>query len=319
MIDLFAGPGGLGEGFVSRVDRDGKRVFKIALSIEMNEAARTTLRLRSFFRQFDGLRVPDEYYELLEGKLTLAELYEKFPKQAAASDREAWQAELGNTSTAEIDQRIKTAIQATPQWVLIGGPPCQAYSMAGRSRVINVNREKYEKDRRHFLYQEYLRILRVHRPPIFVMENVKGILSSKMEGKLIVEKILTDLESPLADDPECEGAHRTARVQPLSAHRLQRVPAFRGYQSGRPRTTSSVRSFTGYLRLGTDSLCSVCVTISIGSPRSFAISANPSRFGRPSGIFRASGAACREREVLPKKMIRRPSGHPQSEKFIGSN
>lgn len=210
MIDLFAGPGGLGEGFVSRVDRDGKRVFKIALSIEMNEAARTTLRLRSFFRQFDGLRVPDEYYELLEGKLTLAELYEKFPKQAAASDREAWQAELGNTSTAEIDQRIKTAIQATPQWVLIGGPPCQAYSMAGRSRVINVNREKYEKDRRHFLYQEYLRILRVHRPPIFVMENVKGILSSKMEGKLIVEKILTDLESPLADDPECEGA-----IEPL--------------------------------------------------------------------------------------------------------
>lgn len=205
VIDLFAGPGGLGEGFASRLDRDGKRVFRIALSIEMDSAARTTLRLRSFFRQFDLGRAPDEYYQLLEGKLTLAELYEKFPVQAAASDREAWQAELGKTSAVKIDQRIRTALNEAAHWVLIGGPPCQAYSIVGRSRVINVDREKYEKDRRHFLYREYLRILRVHRPPIFVMENVKGILSSKVKGKLIVEKILTDLASPLADDPNYDG------------------------------------------------------------------------------------------------------------------
>jgi DNA (cytosine-5)-methyltransferase 1 len=206
VIDLFAGPGGLGEGFASRLDRQGRRIFRIALSIEMDESARATLKLRSFFRQFHGERVPDEYYQMLEGKLPLTELYKKFPVQAAASDNEAWRAELGKTSTIEIDQRIRTALNNAAHWVLIGGPPCQAYSMVGRSRVINVDREKYEKDRRHFLYREYLRILRVHRPPIFVMENVKGILSSKMKGKLIVEKILTDLESPLADDTECEAA-----------------------------------------------------------------------------------------------------------------
>lgn len=165
VIDLFAGPGGLGEGFASLRDRQGRSMFRIALSIEMNESARTTLRLRSFFRQFDGAWVPDEYYQMLEGKLSLADLYKKYPVQALASDNEAWQAELGKTSAIEIDKRISTALNNADKWVLIGGPPCQAYSLVGRSRVINVDREKYEKDRRHFLYREYLRILRVHRPP----------------------------------------------------------------------------------------------------------------------------------------------------------
>ena len=202
MIDLFAGPGGLGEGFASWLDRRRRRLFRIALSIEMNECARTTLRLRSFYRQFSPGQVPEDYYRFLQGKLTLPELYENFPDQALASDNEAWQAELGKTSPTEVDQRIRTALGGAANWILIGGPPCQAYSLAGRSRVINVDREKYEKDGRHTLYEQYLRILRVHRPPIFVMENVKGILSSKHEGKLIVEKILTDLASPSEDQHE---------------------------------------------------------------------------------------------------------------------
>jgi DNA (cytosine-5)-methyltransferase 1 len=202
VIDLFAGPGGLGEGFASRMDRHHRRIFRIALSIEMDSAALSTLRLRSFFRQFDARQMPEEYYEVLQGELNVDELYEKFPVQATASANEAWQAELGRTSPIEIDQRIKTALNGAERWVLIGGPPCQAYSIVGRSRVINVDREKYEKDGRHKLYEQYLRILRVHCPPVFVMENVKGILSSKLEGKLIVEKILADLESPDADDPD---------------------------------------------------------------------------------------------------------------------
>lgn len=198
VIDLFAGPGGLGEGFASRTDRHGNRIFRIALSIEMNEAARTTLRLRSFYRQFAKADVPDEYYQFLRGEISIEELYSQYPIQAQASDEEAWQAELGKTSAEEVDRRIAAALNGAKHWVLIGGPPCQAYSLVGRSRVINVNREQYEKDHRHFLYQEYLRIIAVHRPPIFVMENVKGILSSKMKGALIVDRIIADLKSPLA-------------------------------------------------------------------------------------------------------------------------
>lgn len=205
MIDLFAGPGGLGEGFASRLDRQGNRIFRIALSIEMNADARTTLRLRSFFRQFEPGKVPHQYYQYLEGKISAAELYAAFPSESAASDSEAWQAELGKTNPDEVDRRIKTALNGAQEWILIGGPPCQAYSLAGRSRVKNVDPQKYEEDHRHFLYQEYLRILAVHRPPIFVMENVKGILSSKMKGSLIVEKILADLGSPLADEVPSNG------------------------------------------------------------------------------------------------------------------
>lgn len=206
VIDLFAGPGGLGEGFASRLDKDGNRIFRIALSIEMNEDARTTLRLRSFFRQFEPGKVPHQYYKFLAGEISAADLYTAFPSEAAASDNEAWQAELGKVDPDEVDRRIKAALDGSQEWILIGGPPCQAYSLAGRSRVKNVDPKKYETDHRHFLYQEYLRILAVHQPPIFVMENVKGILSSKMKGSLIVEKILADLAAPLAEKDSPNGA-----------------------------------------------------------------------------------------------------------------
>lgn len=65
-------------------------------------------------------------------------------------------------------------------WVLIGGPPCQAYSRAGRAR--RARDLLFEFDEKHFLYREYLRILRVHAPPVSMMENVKGLLSSHHGG-----------------------------------------------------------------------------------------------------------------------------------------
>ena len=65
IIDLFAGPGGLGEGFSSVKSENGNRVFKIKLSIEKDEYAHKTLELRAFYRQFIGRTVPVEYYEYL--------------------------------------------------------------------------------------------------------------------------------------------------------------------------------------------------------------------------------------------------------------
>ena len=81
-------------------------------------------------------------------------------------------------------------------WVLIGGPPCQAYSIAGRSRRARESLEKFESDEKHFLYREYLRIIRKHKPAVFVMENVKGMLSSQHGGSPIFGKIVADLSSP---------------------------------------------------------------------------------------------------------------------------
>jgi DNA (cytosine-5)-methyltransferase 1 len=204
VIDLFAGPGGLGEGFGAFRNAEGNPAFKIALSIEKDPIAHDTLKLRSFFRQFHRKDVPEEYYDHLRGKIDREHLYGRFPVQTANADAESWNAELGNyrkLPPSKIDERIAKELGGTDNWVLIGGPPCQAYSVAGRSRVIPVDRrdgtQNYEKDKRHFLYKAYLRIIAEHSPAIFVMENVKGILSAEVGGKPIINRILSDLRHPI--------------------------------------------------------------------------------------------------------------------------
>lgn len=196
VIDIFAGPGGLGEGFSSLLNIARERVFKIRLSIEKDAHAHRTLELRAFFREFPPKQVPENFYEYLRGKITREELFERFPREAKEAAQEAWMATLGAEPVAEVDRRIKTALGSDHKnWILIGGPPCQAYSLAGRSR--RKGDENFEKDEKHFLYKQYLRILAVHRPPVFVMENVKGLLSAQVEKEGIFEQIRADLEHPL--------------------------------------------------------------------------------------------------------------------------
>jgi DNA (cytosine-5)-methyltransferase 1 len=196
IIDLFAGPGGLGEGFSSFQSNDGKPYFHIKLSIEKDEFAHKTLELRSFFRQFSDARVPNSYYQYLRGKISREDLLSKFPVEASLAKNEAWLAELGKTDRGLVKSRIEKALNGATNWVLIGGPPCQAYSLAGRSRMIGGDKGKYESDPRHFLYKEYLQILADHRPPVFVMENVKGLLSARLQQQNTLELILADLRNP---------------------------------------------------------------------------------------------------------------------------
>lgn len=198
VIDLFAGPGGLGEGFSSIVDEDGNRRFEIKVSIEKDAIAHRTLTLRALFRSFPKGRVPDCYYDYLRGSITREELFAHpdVSEESRQAAQEAKCAELGLTPHKEIDDWIRTALDGTKEWVLIGGPPCQAYSLAGRSRMRPSDSEKFEKDKRHFLYTEYLRIIKEFGPAVFVMENVKGMLSSKHGGSPIFDRILTDLQDP---------------------------------------------------------------------------------------------------------------------------
>ncbi|WP_228377673.1 DNA cytosine methyltransferase [Chryseobacterium gallinarum] len=204
IIDIFAGPGGLGEGFSSLRDDNGERIFKIKLSIEKDPYAHQTLKLRSFFREFNIGQVPDDYYAFVRGEITLTELYKKHPEQAASAELEACCGTLGEPdkgdtnalTNEEVDNKIQDALEGRTNWVLIGGPPCQAYSLVGRSR----RQEKIldeAKDKRVGLYKEYLRIIAVHQPAVFVMENVKGILSAKTEDSQIFSKILDDLSDPI--------------------------------------------------------------------------------------------------------------------------
>lgn len=198
IVDLFAGPGGLGEGFSAL--NDGA-AFKILVSAEMDHAAHQTLRLRSFFRLLKREKpsLLGTYYDFCNGNSTspwgnVAEGSRLWQE----AGREARQITLGS---AEGNDELASVINGaglgpeTP-WVLIGGPPCQAYSLAGRSR--NMGKKGYtpESDHRHFLYREYLKIIQRYRPTVFVMENVKGILSSKVGGARIFHSILRDLADP---------------------------------------------------------------------------------------------------------------------------
>lgn len=204
IIDVFAGPGGLGEGFSSAKSKNGEHLFKIKLSIEKDKFAHQTLELRAFYRQFaDGLK-PFEYYEYLRGDISRDELFNSYEDEALKAKGEAWLATLGETENDLIDFRIKLALNREPNWVLIGGPPCQAYSLIGRAKMRGEDKKKeesqrtYETDHRHFLYKEYLRILAIHKPAVFVMENVKGLLSAEVKQQKTFDRILSDLQNPAA-------------------------------------------------------------------------------------------------------------------------
>ncbi|QIL69094.1 DNA cytosine methyltransferase [Diaphorobacter sp. HDW4B] len=199
IIDLFAGPGGLGEGFSSVLDHEKQPFFKIALSIEKSPVAHGTLTLRSVFRQLRGTEAVKHYYRYMRGEIDESR-FRAEPEVAAAFGhalREARCLELGKSDNGGIDKEIRSALNGSEEWVLIGGPPCQAYSLAGRSR--RANDETFESDEKHFLYQEYLRIIKKHKPAIFVMENVKGMLSSKHSGSSMFERIIDDLSRPAKD------------------------------------------------------------------------------------------------------------------------
>lgn len=198
VIDLFAGPGGLCEGFSSILDEAGASRFHVKLSIEKDSVAHRTLSLRALFRHFPRGKAPAAYYDYVHGKIGCKAFHEHTDIKAAATQAasEAKHAELGKTPHAEIDDWIANALQGNTDWVLIGGPPCQAYSLAGRARMRGKDVEKFEKDKRHFLYTEYLRIIERFEPAVFVMENVKGMLNSQHGGSPIFDRILADLRKP---------------------------------------------------------------------------------------------------------------------------
>ena len=194
IVDLFAGPGGLGEGFAS--SGNGTR-FEIVVSAEMDPVARETLKLRAFYRLLK-LKKPDrlcDYYDFCNGH-SQTPFSDTSKALWLEAEEEARCITLGSDKgDEELDKILDDRLKERP-WVLIGGPPCQAYSIVGRSR--NQGKADYsaENDHRHFLYKEYLRIIKERKPAVFVMENVKGILSSKIAGESIFAQILQDLTDP---------------------------------------------------------------------------------------------------------------------------
>ena len=199
VIDLFAGPGGLGEGFSK------KKKFGRSLSIEMDPVACETLKIRKLFRLLKQ-KDKNTFYNYLhkDAKLSWERVKHMFQDYDESVENSVWNHELGseNLTQEETIVEIKTRlrklghIKGNPL-IIIGGPPCQAYSLIGRaSRKQMKIQGTYvpEEDKRHFLYEWYLNIIPSFKPHVFVMENVPGILSSSINGQSMFPKILEDLE-----------------------------------------------------------------------------------------------------------------------------
>ncbi|ESZ78369.1 DNA methyltransferase [Mesorhizobium sp. L103C105A0] len=196
VVDVFAGPGGLGEGFASLLGERDEPVFNGTVAIERDEFSHRTLFLRHFLRCFPDGEFPDEYYSYLKGDLATDDLYRAHKSEFAEAGRSALRISLGPDSHTGVHRIINKRLSDRKRWVLVGGPPCQAYSLVGRSRMMG--QPGFEKDERHFLYKEYLKIIADHAPPVFVMENVKGLLSATVNDVPVIDRILTDLTHPRA-------------------------------------------------------------------------------------------------------------------------
>lgn len=197
IVDLFAGPGGLGEGFASLVE-DGHAPFRIGISVEKEASAHRTLTLRAFLREYrvrHGV-LPKGFIDFHAGLTSEPDWSAVDPGAWRHAVEEARALELGTEAAATaIDGAIEKLKAEYDDTILIGGPPCQAYSLVGRARSRGKVGYVPEEDARHYLFREYIRVLEKLRPAAFVMENVKGMLSSTVESRLVFEMLMEDLSS----------------------------------------------------------------------------------------------------------------------------
>ena len=164
-LDLFAGAGGLSEGFI----RAG---FKPIAHVEYDEAACYTLRTRTAFHWLRQEGMLEKYHQYLRGELTRPELYQLVPQPLIDS---VIHETISETTMPGICTKIDNMLQGRKLDLIIGGPPCQAYSVIGRARG------NMAGDSRNHLFQQYAKFLAYYQPQYFVFENVVGLLSAKDE------------------------------------------------------------------------------------------------------------------------------------------
>ena len=178
-IDLFAGAGGLSEGFI----RAG---FSPLAHIEMDKNACNTLKTRAAYHWLKAKNKLDLYKEYLETKKEKDDgswLWEKVPEPIIDS---VIQEAIGSKTIKKIFKKVDKLVGSNKVDVIIGGPPCQAYSLAGRARM----GKDVEKDPRNELYRYYVSFLRRYKPKMFVFENVKGLYSATVKGEKPLEHLI---------------------------------------------------------------------------------------------------------------------------------
>lgn len=185
VIDIFSGGGGLTEGFV-------KEGYKIVTHVEKDKWACETLKTRIIFyflKERNQLELYNEYIQRANNYRTIEEnrrfIYERYPELKEKLEYEVLNYTFGNPDEDPNATDIKdiiTSIENSMEYnnvqdidLIIGGPPCQAYSIVGRG----VMKEKVESDKRNYLFRYYKEIVNHFSPKMFVFENVPGIITAK--------------------------------------------------------------------------------------------------------------------------------------------
>ena len=175
-LDLFAGAGGLSEGFL----RAG---YTAVAHVEMDIAACYTLKTRAAYHWLKNNKQLHVYDRYLNGEITRGEFYGEIPRSILDT---VLNYEISEETLPMIFASIDEKLAGHKLDLIIGGPPCQAYSLAGRSRSEN----KMLGDKRNYLYKLYAEFLKKYKPEYFVFENVAGLLSAKDEdGSLHLENM----------------------------------------------------------------------------------------------------------------------------------
>lgn len=175
-LDLFAGAGGLSEGFI----RAG---YEPVAHVEMDVAACYTLKTRVAYHWLKKENKLEIYERYLNCEITRDEFYAKIPERVLGS---VLNYEISTDSLDAIFRDVDSLLNGEKLDLIIGGPPCQAYSLAGRSR----SETKMVGDKRNYLYKHYAEFLKRYKPEYFVFENVLGLLSAKDEdGSLHFENM----------------------------------------------------------------------------------------------------------------------------------
>lgn len=178
-LDLFAGAGGLSEGFI-------KAGFIPVAHVESNKAACFTLRTRAVRHWLYQQGEYGRYLDYLRGNTSRKDLYGYVEGEDDSVLKSVIHEEISDESLERIFQRIDQLLQGEQIDLIVGGPPCQAYSVAGRAR----DKNRMLGDKRNYLYVYYARFLERYQPKYFLFENVKGLLSAKDEdGQLYLESM----------------------------------------------------------------------------------------------------------------------------------
>ncbi|MDP2724323.1 MAG: DNA cytosine methyltransferase [Bacteroidales bacterium] len=179
-IDLFSGAGGMSEGFI----RAG---FTPIAHVEIDKAACNTLLTRTVYHHLKDTPDFEKYISYIKGEgISRNELYNLLPDEKRDS---VINLPISDETNQDIFQKIDLLKGNQTIDLIIGGPPCQAYSLVGRSR----DKNRMKGDPRNNLFKQYAKYLEYYQPAYFVFENVIGLLSAKTQEGESYLKMMIDL------------------------------------------------------------------------------------------------------------------------------